>query len=206
MNGADGRTRVTERDKKSTGSFQNCHNVALNSFYGMGVYQNTTAGNIMMMRKSEYAPLPASLSRFTVFQRRSERQHLQLAITSRASAAFVIQPRRDPPSCPNGTRAGRPTRARAASFLTRARACPCTKFTCDPSTATAGARADNQSNVRIPPWLVGTAAGRAGRGRRGGGGPRCVRGAPGRRGVARATAANSHEQREAHLRSEMETL
>ena len=117
----DGRTRVTERDKKSTGSFQNCHNVALNSFYGMGVYQNTTAGNILMMRKSEYAPLPASLSRFTVFQRRSERQHLQLAITSRASAVFVIQPRRGPPSCPNGTRAGRPTRARAASFLTRAR-------------------------------------------------------------------------------------
>ena len=81
----DGRTRVTERDKKSTGSSQNCHINALSSFYGMSEYQDTVFG-IMMMTRSEFAPLPASRSRFTVFQRRSERQHLQLAITSRAGA------------------------------------------------------------------------------------------------------------------------
>ena len=118
----DGRTRVTERDKKSTGSFQNCHNVALNSFYGMGVYQNTTAGNILMMRKSEYAPLPASLSRFTVFQRRSERQHLQLAITSRASALPSLLYNPEGPSLLPQRYARWATNARAGRFVSHARA------------------------------------------------------------------------------------
>ena len=130
MNGADGRTRVTERDKKSTGSFQNCQIKALSSFYGVSVYQYTNAITILMITRSEYVPLPASRSRFTVFQRRSERQHLQLAITSRrARAAFaIIQPRRGPhslpPSASNGARASPPgdQRAQGRALVSHARA------------------------------------------------------------------------------------
>ena len=120
-----GRTRVTERDKKSTRSFQNCHSDARNSFYGMSAYQYIIPNTILILKGSEYVPLPARRSRFTVFQRRSERQHLQLAITSRAGALpSLYNPRRGPPPASNGPRASRPSRARRPAgrpFLTRAR-------------------------------------------------------------------------------------
>ena len=160
-----------------------------------------------MMTRSEYVPLPASRSRFTVFQRRSERQHLQLAITSRRARCLCYYTTPKGPSLPPPPTvrarltAGRPTRARQGARFSRGRACPCTKFTCDPSTA--GARAIKVTYAFRPGWW-GRRAGK--RGGRGSGGPRCVRGAPGRRGVAPATAANSHAQRGAPTLRDGDTL